>query len=256
VIGALRAGFIFQTALLRRSFGEMVALVNAPMMTLVFLAITRNAGRDDLAPYAVLAPALIVLWSISLLIAGELITRERENGSLEGLVATPALFAAVVTGRITAIVLLSLVGFCESWLVAWLVFGVVVPIHHPVVFVAAVLVTACAMAGTASVMSALFVLARSARTFQNSLNYPFYVLGGVMVPVSFLPNWLEPFSRIVFLSWSADLLRDALAPGPVSHVLPRLAAVLVLGLAGYAAGLGLLRRAVDRLRRSGSLSYA
>lgn len=254
--GALWAGFRFQLAVLGRSFGDLVALVNAPMMTLVLLAVTRHAGRDDLAPYAVLAPALIVLWSISLFVAGEIITRERENGTLEGLVATPTMLGAVVTGRIIGVVLISLVGFAESWLAAWLVFGVVVPVYEPLVFLVALAATTVAMAGTASVMSALFVLARSARTFQSSLNYPFYVLGGVMVPVSLLPGWVEPFSRLVFLSWSADLLRDALSPAGVPNLLPRLAMVLLLGLAGYALGLVLLRKAVNRLRRTGSLSYA
>jgi ABC-2 type transport system permease protein len=255
-VSTLLVGFVFEVRVLRRSFGEMIALVTAPLMTLVFLAITRHAGREDLAPYAVVAPALIVLWAVALLIAGEIISRERENGSLEALVATPASLAAVVTGRIAAVTLLSLFGFVESWLAAWLVFRVSVPVWHPVVFGAALVVTALAMAGTASMMSALFVLARSARAFQNSLNYPFYVLGGVMVPVSFLPGWLEPASRVVFLSWSADLLRDALAPAGVPHLLPRLGAVLGLGLAGYATGLWLLRRAVDRLRKTGSLHYA
>jgi ABC-2 type transport system permease protein len=77
-----------------------------------------------------------------------------------------------------------------------------------------------------------------------------------MVPVSLLPSWLEPVSRVVFLSWSSDLLRDALTPGTVSHLLPRLGAILALGGAGYLVGFVLLRRAVDRLRRTGSLNYA
>jgi ABC-2 type transport system permease protein len=258
VIRGLVSGFGFQVRVLRRSFGEMNVLVTAPLTTLVFLAITRHAGRDDLAPYAVLAPALIVLWGTALLISGEIVARERESGSLEGLVAAPVSFGAVVTGRIAAVTVLSLVGFVESWLAAFLVFGVVVTIWHPVAFVAAVAVTALAMAGTASIMSAVFVLARSARAFQNSLNYPFYVLGGVMVPVSLLPGaaLLEPTSRVVFLSWSADLLRDTLNPAPVSDLLPRLGVVLTLGLAGYLLGLVLLRRAVDRLRRTGTMGYA
>lgn len=254
----LVTGFAFEVRVLRRSLGEMVVLVTAPMMTLVFLAITRHAGRDDLAPYAVLAPALIVLWGTALQISGEIVTREREFGSLEGLVAAPASFGAVITGRIAAVTLLSLVGFAESWLAARLVFGVTVTIWHPVAFAAAMLVTALAMAGTASVMAALFVLARSARAFQNSLNYPFYVLGGVLVPVSLLPGavWLEPVSTAVFLSWSADLLRDTLSPAPVPDLVPRLAVVLALGAVGYLIGVVLLRRAVDRLRRTGTMGYA
>jgi ABC-2 type transport system permease protein len=256
VIGGLATGFVFEMRVLRRSLGEMVVLVTAPLFTLMFLAITRNAGRDDLAPYAVLAPALIVLWGTALQISGEIVARDREFGSLEALVATPASFGAVITGRIAAVTLLSLVGFAESWLAAWLVFGVVVTIWHPVAFAAALVVTGLAMAGTASIMAALFVLARSARAFQNSLNYPFYLLGGVMVPVALLPGWVEPISHGVFLYWSADLLRDALSPAPVEGLLPRLGMVLGLGIAGYLLGVVLLRRAVDRLRRTGTMGYA
>jgi ABC-2 type transport system permease protein len=169
----LFAGFRFQSRLLRRSIDDMIALVTAPLMTLVFLAIIRNAGRDDLAPYAVLAPALIVLWATALMISGEIVESERWNGTLEALVATPGSFVAVVTGRIAAVTLLSVAGFAESWPAAWLVFEVAVPVRHPVAFAAAVVVTALAMAGTASIMAAVFVLARSARAFQNTLNYPF-----------------------------------------------------------------------------------
>jgi ABC-2 type transport system permease protein len=256
VTSSLLAGFRFQTQLQRRSLGDMNMLVTAPLFTLIFLSITQHAGRTDLAPYAVLAPALIVLWRVALVIAGEIIDQDRWNGSLEALIATPARFASIITGRIAAVVLLGLAGFGESWLAAWLGFGVLVPVRHPAAFMATLAATALAMAGTAGVMSALFILTRSARAFTNSLSYPFYILGGVMVPVSFLPDWLEPLSRLVFLSWSADLLRDALNPAGIPDLLPRLGIVLLLGLAGYLTGLVLQHRAVDRLRRTGAIGHA
>lgn len=253
---ALRTGLQFEVRVLRRSFGELIALVTAPLMTLVFLAVIRHGGREDLAPYAVLAPALIVLWGVALIVSGEIIAQDRENESLEAIVASPASFAGVLTGRIMAVTLVSLAGFAESWLAAFLVFRVAVPIPHPGQFILIVLVTALATAGTACVMSAVFVLARSARAFQNSLTYPFYVLGGVMVPIALLPDWLEPISRMVFLSWSSDLLRDALSPAPVPDLASRLAVVLALGVTAYVLGLALVRRTIDRLRRTGSLTYA
>jgi ABC-2 type transport system permease protein len=252
----LAAALTFQLRLLRRSPDQLLALVTAPMMTLIFLAISRHAGRADLEPYAVLAPALIALWGMALLTAGEIVAGERDNGSLELLIATPAAFPGVIIGRITGVAVVSLAGFVESWLAAWLVFRVAVQVAHPAVFAATLVVTLFSMAGTASMMSAVFVLARSARTFQNSLSYPFYVLGGVLVPVALLPAWLRPTSRAVFLSWSSDLLRDALAPAEVRHVLPRLAAVTALGLVGYVTGVLLLRRAVNRARITGSVGYA
>jgi ABC-2 type transport system permease protein len=105
-------------------------------------------------------------------------------------------------------------------------------------------------------MSSVFVLSRSVRAYQNSLSYPFFVLGGVMVPVALLPGWIEPVSRAVFLTWSADLLRDSLTTEPVTNLVARLGVVLALGAAGFLVGLVLLRRAVDRLRRTGTIGFA
>jgi ABC-2 type transport system permease protein len=116
------------------------------------------------------------------------------------------------------------------------------------------LVTAFAILGTALVMASVFVLSRSARNFQNSLNYPFFLLGGVLVPVALLPGWLQPLCRLVFLSWSADLLRDALEPAPVRGVAARLLVIALLGAAAAALGRWLLHRMLDRLRRHGTLS--
>lgn len=115
---------------------------------------------------------------------------------------------------------------------------------------------AFAMSGTAVVIAAVFALARSSRIFQQSLTYPFYVLGGILVPIAFLPAWVRPFSRLVFLSWTADLLRGSLSPAAVPDVALRLAAVVALGLAGFLCGTVLLRRILDRVRALGTMTYA
>lgn len=102
------------------------------------------------------------MWGMALLVAGELIDSERWAGTLEALIATPASFALVITGRIAAVTLVSLVAFAETWVVAWAVFGIAVAVPHPALLLLTVVVTAVAMAGTASMMSA--VCARPLRT--------------------------------------------------------------------------------------------
>lgn len=233
-----------------------MALVTAPLLTLVFLAIMLHAGRDDLAPFAVLAPSLLVLWQMALQTSGDTVQSERENGSLEALVAAPTPLPAVIGGRILAVTIVSLLGFLESWVVAALVFGIVVPIHHPGAFVAAVLTTGFATASSAVVLAALFVRTRAARAFQNTMTYPFYILGGVIVPVTYLPDWLEPLTRLVFLSWSSDLLRHSLLPEPVPALALHLGAIVVLGLVGLVVGSVLIRRALAEVRQTGTIGHA
>ncbi|HEX6344806.1 ABC transporter permease [Umezawaea sp.] len=249
------AAFRFQAALAWRTPDTLSVFVTAPLFTVVFLALSQFAGRTDLATHAVLAPCLMSLWAVALFLAGDLIGNERSWGTLEGLVATPVSFPLLVTARITTVTVLGLLTFAESWLVAAGLFGIVLDVAHPLVFGAGMLLSALAMAGTATSLSAVFVLTPSARTVQNTLSYPIYLLSGVMVPISFLPDWVQPLSRLVFLSWSGDLLRTSLDPAPTGNVLPELGAVALLGVAGYLLGAALTRRFVRRARELGNLSH-
>lgn len=251
-----RAGWRMQLQSMRHHPDWFLTLILAPLQTVVFVTIFQHAQRGDLTAYGVLAPALIALWGLSLQTSGELISRERENGSLEGLLAAPGRFDVMMLGRISLVTSLALLAFVECWLTGWLITGELIPIAHPAVFVVVVIVSAWAMTGWAGVMASVFVLARSARTFQNSLSYPFYVLGGVLVPVALLPEWLQPATRLVFLSWSSDLLRASLAADPVRGLATGLVAIVLLGAVGYLLSHHLLGRALHRARTTGSLTHA
>ena len=249
-----RAGVRFQLRWIRARLPDsLFPLITTPFFTVMFLAIVDNADRRDLNAYAVLAPVLIALWWISLFEAGGIVADDRWMGTLEGLVAAPVGFASVVLGRIVVVTLTGLASFLEVVIIARVLFGVTIEIHHPAVFALTLLATAFAMAGTSVVMAGLFVLTRSSVTWGNSLSYPFYVLGGVLVPVSFLPDFVEPISRGVFLSWSADLLRAALDADPVSDFPFRLGMVVALGAAAYVGGTLLLEYVLRKVRTEGTL---
>ncbi|GAB3686942.1 hypothetical protein GCM10027589_55600 [Actinocorallia lasiicapitis] len=246
--------FLLELDLARRSPGHLLILVVAAMQSTTLLALALANDRPGTVVNAVLAPGLTGLWIAALNLAGEVIAGERWGGRLELLVATPAPLALIVFGRVLAVVLFGGLTFGEAWLIAAVGFGQVVPVADPVTFLLAVLLTAFAMAGTATLLASAFVLSRALDVLQNSLSYPFYILGGVFVPIVLLPGWIQPLSRLVFLSWSADLLRGALrgdpaGPGPF-------AAIVLLGAGALAGGLVLTRSCVDRLRRDGSVGHA
>jgi ABC-2 type transport system permease protein len=252
-VRAFVAGFRLQVRIVLTDPDYVMPLLTVPMFTITFLAIMRHAGRDDLEQYALLAPVLIALWALALLDAGEIVTGDRWYGVLEATIAAPTSLAPLLLGRILAVTAIALFSFVEVLVVGRLAFGVAITVEHPAEFVATVLATAFAVSGTAVIMAGLFVLSRSPRTFQNSLSFPFYVLGGVLVPVSFLPDWLEPLSTIVFLSWAADLLRATLDAAPVEDFGRRFAMVLVLGAAGYAIGAAVIAWVLRRARTQGTV---
>ncbi len=248
--------FLLQLHVIRKNPDYFLGLAIAPLSAVIFLSVVRHAGREDLVPFALVAPVLMALWRTSIMASGEIINEDRGLGTMEPTIAAPAAYPTAVLGRIAAVSAVGLLGLPEVWLVARVVFGIPITVDHPLVFLLSLVAAAFAMSGTAVVMAAVFCLGRSSRIFQQTLTYPFYVLGGVLVPVSVLPFWARPFSRMVFLSWTADLLRASLSPAPVPDVALRLAVIVGLGIAGFVGGTALLRRVLDRVRRLGTITYA
>jgi ABC-2 type transport system permease protein len=256
VIRAFAAAVRFQSSMIPRDPTTWMALALVPLQAVLFLSIVWHSGRSDLAGYAIIAPVVIAVWTTAIFNSSEMVTRDRQDGTLEALFTTPAPLAAILLGRIAAVTAFSMLALAESWLVAALGFRTSVTIQHPAGFLLTVAATAFAMAGTATALSALLVLARSARAYINSMSYPVYLLGGAMVPVGLYPGWLRPICRLVFLSWSTDLLRDAMSPPAMRELPERLAAVVLLGSLGCAAGLIVYRRVLYRLWADGTVGLA
>jgi ABC-2 type transport system permease protein len=256
VIRLWLAAFEMQARTIRASNEYLRHLFEVPIFTVIFLSIIVYSGRKDLAAFGVVGPALMGLWGSALFVSGEIISMDKRSGTIDNIVATPAPLAAIVWGRVLACTTLGLIGFVESWLVANLLFDVDLAIHHVGWFVVGFTVTALAISGTSLLMAALFVKWREVRTVQMGFTYPFLVLGGVAVPVSYLPEWVRPLTRVVFLSWSADLLRGALSPEAISQPVLHLFAIVVLGTVALAIGWKLIDVMTDRVRADGTLSYA
>ena len=255
-MSGLLAGFRLELRVVRANPDSLIPLITAPLFAIIFLAIVRQSGRADLEPDALMAPVLMSLWWIALVQAGSMITSDRWQAVLEPLIASPTSLASVLVGRVTFLICVGLLSFFEVWLAGWLIFGVTIPFEHPLELALTLLATAFAMSGTAVAFAALFVMTRNAYTFINSASFPFYVLGGVLVPVAFLPDWIEPLSSVLFLSWSADLLRASLKEPPVDDFWARLGMVVLLGTITFALGRAVLFYVLRRMRERGELATA
>jgi ABC-2 type transport system permease protein len=249
-------GYQLQLRMIRASPDSLIPLFTAPLFSIIFLAVVRNGGRHDLQPDALMAPVLMTLWWFALFLGGLMVTGDRWEAVLEPLLTTPANLATVMLGRIAAIMSIGCLGFFEVWATGKLLFGVSIPFEHPGALALTLAATIFAMSGTAVVFAALFVLTRNAFTFGNSASFPFYVLGGVFFPVAILPGWIQPVSTIVFMSWSADLLRASLKEAAIDAFWWRLGMVVLLGVISFAVGRLVLFYVLRRMRTNGELATA
>ena len=249
VVGAVRAQF----SMSRRNVYDLVPIVMQPAYTLVLMAVFVYAGREDLSAYALVATMLMGVAATAIFIASDLMTREQDFQTFELAIASPAPFPAIILTRMMVITSISLIGIAESWLIIRFVFGVSLAIHHPWVFAATMLLTAFAAAGTALIPAALFSFARSARTYQNSITYPVYIFSGILVPLTVFPDWLAPVSRVIFLYWSGELLRDSMQTATPEGVIAKLGAIAILGVGAALVGGALIARMIHYLKREGRL---
>jgi ABC-2 type transport system permease protein len=252
-VAVIAAAARLEWRMLRREPSTMFAVWLVPVQTLGYLAIFRFGGRDDLDLYAVIAPAIIALWALALMLSGEVIANERHNQSLEAIAAAPARLELVMVGRVLVITLASWLALPLSMLTGWVFFGVPPLLAEPGVFVLTYAAMSAATVATALLFAVFFVNSRSPRIFQNSLSYPFYVLGGVLVPVVLYPEWVQALSRSVYLSWSADLLRASATGSGLAGWQWRIGVILALGAVTYFVARGLLALTLRNARREGKL---
>ena len=245
-----------QLRIARRNIENVYPLLTIPLQSLISLAIIVYSGRPDLARYALVASLLMTVGQMSFFDASEILAQDRNHQILELAVACPTPYAWPLVARILVLTTMGVGGFVEAWLLAKFVFGLHITIFHPAIFAITLVFTVLSGAATALITTAVFCLTRTTRTYQNAISGPLYLLSGALVPVSLLPAVFRPFSRLIYLFWSADLLRESMQPSDPVSIVPRLTAIAFLGLAGGALGSWLLRKMLDNLRREGTLGFS
>jgi len=245
-----------QIRIARRNIENVFPLLTLPLQSLVSLAILVYSGRADLAGYALVAALLMTVGQMSFFDGSEILAQDRNQQILELAVACPSPYYKPLISRMLVLTSMGVAGYAEAWLIPRLVFGLHVTVYHPLLFVVTGIFTVLAGSATALITTAVYCLSKTTRTYQNAISGALYLLSGALVPVTFLPQSVQPLSRVIYLFWSANLLRDSMKPEAPENIPFRLAAILTLGIAGGVFGAWLLRRMLNNLRREGTLGLA
>jgi ABC-2 type transport system permease protein len=225
--------------------------VAQPASFLIITALaSRGTGRVDLDD-AALGSGLVALWGATVWASGFILAAERWQGTLSQLLPRPVGLGVVLWGKTLGATLRSALFIGVTVSVTAALLGHAIHVENAVPFVAALV----AVLGSALVLgllvSCLFVLTRSAGRISEAIMYPVFILGGLLVPLSLLPEWAQKLSAIVSLRWGGELLRAAAAGDPQSGEAWLMLAVTT---AAYGALARILfRRVLDRVRRDGTL---
>lgn len=187
----------------------------------------------------------VVLTMTMVVITALAVTRERERGTMESLLATPALPLEVMTGKIIPYICVGYIQVTVILLAARLLF------HVPMVgsFALLYLAALCFIAATLAVGITISTLATNQlQAMQMSFFFflPSLLLSGFMFPFRGMPEWAQMIGQLLPLTHFLRVLRGILLKGNAfPDIWPDLWPILAFGLIVMALGALRYRRTLD-----------
>lgn len=208
------AGWWFQLKMQAQSgFVIMMALVQPLIFASIAMADQQAGNRTLPLLYYALGAGIMGIWSTVVFGCGGALSWQRHQGMLEPLVMVPAPLVLVLLGITLGMATVGLYSMVATLLWGWLVFGAHLHFADLLAFAIAAVATVLALGLLGLVLGSSFVLYRNANALSNALEYPVWLICGLVVPLSLLPGWTHPLAYILAPTWGVEALRTAALGG-------------------------------------------
>jgi ABC-2 type transport system permease protein len=237
-----------------RSATAVLFTALTPVLYALIAIFLYRVGRHPSAAETIQASVtagLMGIWSSVLFESGLAFQRQRRLGVLELLVAAPTPLLLSLLPITIATAVIGAYAMVTTIACAVLFFGVPVAPFLTAAFVTSVLVCIIALGMSGLLIASAFIMLRNAYALVNTLEYPIWMLSGMLVPLSILPGWVGPVSWVLPSRWAVEAVRDSALGGPVA--VPILAA-LGSGAVYVALAVRLTRRVERRARELATLA--
>jgi ABC-2 type transport system permease protein len=209
-----------------------------------------SAGQTLL--YVALGTGMMGVWSTTLFGCGGAIAWQRWEGTLELLVAAPTRYDLILAGQTFGAVVFGFYGIVATLLWGVLLFGMPIEATFPLVLPLSLLAAIISLGSLGMLIATSFVLYRHANALGNLLEYPIWLVTGLLVPLATLPFWVQPISWLLAPTWGMEAIRGA----TIAQAPPFFAIVMCFVLAAiyYVAARVMLVYVLDKARRDATLS--
>ncbi|MFI5350651.1 MAG: ABC transporter permease [Elusimicrobiota bacterium] len=184
--------------------------------------------EEDTATFLVPGTLCLLLGLTALTFTGMSMAREREMGTLETLLSSPASPTEIMLGKTVPFVILGMIQLPLVLFVSWLMS---VPIRAPLWEIAA-----CCFVFLCSAVSIGFLIASFMKNQQQSMLgtflilFPMIQLSGVIYPVENMPNAIRWITHIDPMRYFVVIIRHLmLKGGEAGAIVPNLAALAAIG---------------------------
>ena len=176
-------GWLFNVKNLTMSGFFMLNAAILPVFyaTIAYYMFSAGARPGSSLLYASLGAGMMGIWSSTLFGSGGLIQWQRWQGTLEYVIGVPTPLILVVLPMTIATASIGLysVGATLAW--GWLIFDLPLHFAHPVWFAVALPAAVLSLGLLGLVLASTFVLLRNANSLSNLLEYPVWLVTGLLV---------------------------------------------------------------------------
>jgi ABC-2 type transport system permease protein len=216
VFRMLGIGTLLHVKQLSRSGLELVLALFVPIVQATLAVyLFRSSGEHHRLLQAAVGSGLMGVWSSVLFGSGGAIQNQRWQGTLEMIMLAPRRPVTVLLPITLATAVTGSYALLATLVWGRLLYGIRLSFAHPVAFVVAALVCVLALGMSGLLLASTFVLMRNANALANTLEYPVWLLSGMLVPITVLPTWTGPIAAALPTTWGARALREATDGGPV-----------------------------------------
>jgi ABC-2 type transport system permease protein len=200
---------------IRRPFYQIVLFIQPIVIATTVHMLYQHEPAKEVAGFVLLGGGLAGIWSAMTFSSAGDVERERLQGTLGHLLAAPVPLGFVMGAKIVMNALLSLLALVITLLYSWLLLGVPLILPHPLAFFLALAAFLFGASSFALCLANLFLLTRTAWIFQNVLESPLLILGGIAFPVTILPLWVQIIGAGLPMRWGSSALYAALNATPL-----------------------------------------
>jgi ABC-2 type transport system permease protein len=182
-------------------------LIFATLAFFLFRSGGGTAGQTLL--YVALGAGMMGVWSTTLFGCGGAIAWQRWEGTLELLVNAPSRYDLILVGQTFGAVIFGFYGIVAT--LAWgaILFGMPIEATYPLILPLSLLAAIVSLGSLGMLIATSFVLYRHANALSNMLEYPIWLIAGLLVPVATLPIWVRPLSWLLAPTWGMEAIRGA-----------------------------------------------
>ena len=189
----------------------LIPLVQATLAVYLF----RASPQPQALLGAAVGAGMMGIWSSVLFGSGGAIQRQRWQGTLEMLMLAPRRPALVILPFTIATAVTGTYSMFATVLWGRLLYGIRLDFADPPGFIVAVPVCILSLGMFGLLLASTFVLLPNANALANTMEYPIWLLSGMLIPITALPGWTGPLAAVLPTTWGSRAVRAAATGGPV-----------------------------------------